>query len=275
MVKISILTEKEQEVLNRRINNENMSQQDSNRLSRQIRPKLKAISQIDSEELLRKIKYKPETKKIENKIVNSIKSNVESLDSIILYGSAIQTNYNEYNDIDILLVTNEKMDIKTKSKKIVELKNILSKEGIVSDIEMISKENLLNSYKNSPTLIYQLKDSKIIYGNIKIPKKIELYNADIKMKLEWSDIEDIKPDGEEVYSAIRNVLLVRLLLNKIIDNSQLKQSIYDQLGKNLAIKLKSNTETTLERKVALNYLKVLLESTRKEIGGALWERMTL
>lgn len=275
MVKIRILTEKEQEVLEKRLNNEKVTQADSNRLSRQVRPKLKAMLQINAQEILNRIEYKPETKKIENIIIKSIRNTTKEIDSIILYGSAIQNNYHEYNDIDILLVIKNKIDQKTKAKKIIELKNILSEKNIVSDIEIITKENLINSYKNSPTLIYQLKDHKVIYGNIKVPKKIELYNADLQMKLDWSDIEDINPTGKEIYGAIRNVLLVRLLLNRIIDNSQLKQSVYEQLGKSLANKLKTNTQTSLEKKVALNYLKELLNSTRKQIGGNLWEKVTL
>ena len=95
------------------------------------------------------------------------------------------------------------------------------------------------------------------------------------MKLDWSDVEDIEPDGKDIYGALRNTLLVRLILNKIIDNSKLKQSLYDELGKNLIEKLKNNKQSKEEEKYALNYLKRLIEDTSKQLKGELWEKIEL
>ncbi|MEK6936113.1 MAG: hypothetical protein AABW67_04950, partial [Nanoarchaeota archaeon] len=162
-----------------------------------------------------------------------------------------------------------------KYKKIKELKDILKENSIISDIEFITKEDLINGYKNSPTLIYQLKDSKLIYGDIKIPKEIAICNIDLQMKLDWSDVEDIEPDGKDIYSALRNTLLVRLILNKIIDNSKLKQSLYDELGKNLIEKLKNNKQSKEEKRYALIYLNKLTKDTREKIIGELWEKIKL
>ena len=273
---VTILTKKEKKIIEKRLSNKKLSQIERNRLSRTIRPKLREISLIDSNNLLQKIDYNPKTISIENKIINAIKSNIQETDSIILYGSAIQTNYHEYNDIDIMIVTKSKIykyEVE-KWKKIKELKEILEKNGIVSDIEIISKENLIKSYKNSPTLIYQLKDSKIIYGDIKIPKEIAIYRIDLVMKLDWSDLMD-RPTGKEIYSSLRNTILVRLILNKVIDNSRLKQSLYDELGKNLIEKLKNNKQSKEEKKYVLIYLKKLIEDTSKQLEGELWEKIEL
>jgi len=270
-----ILTPKEEKIIRKKLLNEKLSQTEKNRLSRAIRPKLREISKIDSQNILQGLEYNPHIIAIENKIVNIIKNNVIELDSIILYGSVVQTNYHSYNDIDIIIVTKSKVyssEIE-KSSKISEIREILKNNSIISDIEIISRDNLTNSYKNSPTLIYQLKDSKIIYGDIKIPKKIELYKIDLQMKLDWSDIPVSNPSGNEVYSALRNTVLVRLLLNKIVDNQKLKQSLYDELGKNLIERLKNNQQSDIELRYSLNFLKILIEDTRKQIGRGLWEKI--
>src|SRR3989344_4957149 len=174
MIKSTIFTKGELKVIHRKMNNVKLNQTDSNYLSRFIRPKLKEIESLDAKYLLDKMEYNQKIKSIENKIKKIILSSLNDVDSIILYGSVIHKNY---NDIDIMIVTKSKIYKKEidKYKKIKEIKNILKDNSIVSDIEIISKENLIKSYKNSPTLIYELKDHKVIYGNIKIPERIELY----------------------------------------------------------------------------------------------------
>ncbi|MEK6860153.1 MAG: nucleotidyltransferase domain-containing protein [Nanoarchaeota archaeon] len=272
---VRILTRKEKKIIEKKLSNKKLTQVESNRLSKAIRPKLKEISSIDASYLLNKLEYRQIAHSIENRIIKAIKKNLPEVDSIILYGSVVQNNYHDYNDIDIMIVT--KIRIKpeiAKWRKIEELKNILKNNNIIADIEIISRENLIASYKNSPTLIYQLKDHKVIYGNIKIPEELEVYNIDLIMKLDWSRWI-YRPTGREIYGALRNTILVRLLLNKIIDNRKLKESLYHELGKNLIDKLKNNKQSKEERKFALNYLKNLIQDTRDKIGGELWGKIEL
>ncbi len=272
-----VLTEKERKIIEKKLSNKRLSQSERNRLSRAIRPKLREISRIDSKNILEKMNYDPKVVSIENKIINIIKNKIKEVDSIILYGSAVQTNYHSYNDIDIMIVTKSKIyssEIE-KYKGIKNIKKMLEEGSIIADIEIITKDNLIKSYKNSPTLIYELKDYKVIYGNIVIPKNVELYKIDLQMKLDWSDIAPVKPTGKEVYSALRNTVLVRLLLNKIVDNSKLKQSLYDELGKNLVERLKNNQQSNVELRYSLSFLKNLIEDTRKQIGEGLWEKIEL
>ena len=61
-----ILTKKELEVINKKITGEKLTQQDSNYLSRYIRPKLKKISQIEAKKLLNLISYNQKKNSIEN-----------------------------------------------------------------------------------------------------------------------------------------------------------------------------------------------------------------
>ncbi len=273
---VNILTNKEMQIINKRLQNKRLNQIERNRLSRSIRPKLKEISKIDSKSLLRRLDYVPDSISTENTIVKIIKKNIPKLDSIILYGSVVQNNYTEYNDIDIMIITKTKIYKTEKEKwwKIKEIIGILKENDIIADIEMISREGLLSSYKNSPTLIYQLKDCKIIYGKIKIPNRIELDNIDLALKLDWSYVEDDK-SGKEIYSALRNTILVRLLLNRIVDNNKLKESLDDELGKNLISRLKNNQASKEERIYALNFLKDLLKKTEKEVSDKKWEKIEL
>ena len=277
MTKSTIFTKRELEVIHKKINNKRLNQTDSNYLSRFIRPKLKEMGSIDAKSMLDKMEYNQKIKSIENKIKKVILGRLNDVDTIILYGSAIQNNYKNYNDIDIIIATNGNI-YKTRAdkwRKIRDLKDILNKQGIIADIQILSKKALEYNSARNPNLIYQLKDHKVIYGKLKINKKIELYNAELHMKLDWSDIYDSKSDGEEIYQALRNTILVRLLLNKIVDNKKLKESLYDELGKNLIERLKNNKESKLDRKIALSYLKNLIENTRKEIKGGLWEKIEL
>ncbi len=278
MTKSIIFTNREMKVIEKKINNKRLNQVDSNYLYKFIKPKLKEMASVDAKDLLDKMKYNQKIKSIEDKIKKIILENTSNVDSIILYGSIIQNNYKDYNDIDIIIVTKKKLYKKEidKWKKIKELRNIFKKYNMVSDIQITNKGNFIKGYKNSPTLIYQLKDNKVIYGKIKIPKKTELYNIDLHMKLDWSTMpERIRSTGKEIYSSLRNTILVRLLLNKIVDNRKLKDSLYDELGKNLIERLKNNHESKLDRKIALNYLKELIKKTREEIKGGLWEKIEL
>ena len=56
---------------------------------------------------------------------------------------------------------------------------------------------------------------------------------------------------------------------------QLKESLNEEIGKNLLERLKNNQESKVDRKIALSYLNTLLEQTEKEIGNELWEKLEL
>ena len=276
------MTKREREVMKKKLSGARLTQQDSNYLSRYVRPKLREISSINAKLLLDRIEYNQKAASIEKRIkkiiLKGIKETKSRIKAIIIYGSAIQNNYKDYKDIDILIVTKSKAyeNLGNKAKKIRELKKKLGKSGINSDIEIYDKKTIENAYLHNPSIIYQLKDHKVIYGGLKLPdKKKEVYNIDLKMKLDWSDIEGIEPEGIDIYRALRNVLLVRLILSRIVDNRKLKESLNDEIGKNLIEKLKNNRESKAERRIALSYLRELSEITRKEIKGGLWEKIEL
>lgn len=271
-----ILTAREIEVINKKINNERITQLDSNVLTKAVRPKLKQIADINANYLLKRLSYNPQHRAIENKIKNLILSNINDVKAIILIGSAVQTSYNEYNDIDIIIITkkriwNEKYEREDITFKLEEK---AKKTGLNLDIQIISKNTFLASYPNSPSLIYQLKDHKIIYGKIKIPRRIKLSKLDLLMKLDWSEPSSIK-NGKEIYGCIRNLWLVKLLIKRIIDNDKLSSEVVNELGRDLISKLKNNSSSILEKKIAFNYLMRLLKETEQEIKEAKWEKIEL
>jgi len=278
MVKSLIFTEREMKVIKRKTENKKLNQTDSNYLYRFIRPKLREIASIDAKKLLNKLEYNQKIKSIEKKIRKNILEKIEKVDAIVLYGSVVQNNYKSYNDIDILVVTKEKNyeKLRQRYRKIKEVKSLLQKEEINADLQIYDKDTVEYSSLHSPTLIYELKDYKVIYGSLKIPdKKRTVYNADLRMKLSHSEVEDTYREGSDIYHALRNIIVVRLILNKIVDNQKLIESLDREVGHALIERLKNNCESKTDRKVALSYLKELLEKTRKEIKGGPWEKIEL
>ena len=95
------------------------------------------------------------------------------------------------------------------------------------------------------------------------------------MKLDWSNIEDSDSEPIEIYKAIRNALLVRLLMNELIDNSKLYSELVEALGRELILKLKQNKASKIEKKYALSYLNNLIKRIRMDIINAKWEKIEL
>ena len=254
-----------------------MTQNESNILSKVVRPKLREISKISASTLLNKLEYNQKAKSIENKLRELVLRNIKNVKAIILYGSAIQTNYKEYNDIDVLIVTKDKdwNTIGDKYDSISKLTKIAKDAGLNADIQLVDKKSFEIQYPHNPSLIYQLKDSKIIHGAIKIPSKRELSKLDLRMKLDWSDIDDEESSSSELYQSFRNIVLVRLLLHRIINNELLREEVIKELGEKLVAKLKNNAATKLERKLALHYIRKLSEETDKEILESKWEKIVL
>jgi len=277
MKKKTILTNREIDVINKKLNNKRLNQQDSNYLSKYVRPKLREIASINAEALLKRLEYNQKSRSIERKIRKLILDNLKDIYAIVLYGSAIQTNYKNYNDIDVLVITKRKSWGKSREKYgiINLLKENAQKIGLNLDIQIIDKSSFYIQYPNNASLIYQLKDSRMIYGKIKLPKEIELSKIYLRMKLDWSDMVDENSEGEEIYHAIRNAVLVKLLLNRIVDNNLLYKELVKEIGNNLLARLKYNKASKIEKRIAINYLQDLAESTRKEIINSKWEKMKL
>src|SRR3989344_2228856 len=277
MVKYGILTARERRIIEKRLKRHSLSQNESNILSKSIRPKLMAIRKINAKVLLNKLEYNQISKSIENKIKKIVLENIKNIDVIVIYGSAIQNNYKNYNDIDVLVITNNKTwkTIGEKYDLIIKIADIAKAAKLNLDIQILNKKTLYDSYPASPSLIYQLKDSKVIYGRLNINNQPKLSKLDLRMKLDWSAIDDGESDGRELYQSLRNIMLVRLLLKGIVDNYRLIKAVNNYLGRNITNKLKNNTISKLEKKLVLKYISELSNLTDNEIRGAKWERIAL
>lgn len=261
--------------MSKRMKNEKLSQQDSNYLSRFVRPKLKDMSSINAEILLRRLEYNPKALWIERKIKKIILKNIQDVDAIIICGSAIQTNYKEYRDIDIIIAVKKIIKLKEKEKLIDKIKQIGGEDKLNLDVQIYAKKSILEQYKYNPSLIYQLNDSKVIYGEFKVSEKVELSHLDLKMKLDWSEGFDIHSEASEIYYALRNAMLVSLLMNKKIDNNQLRENLVNILGGNLVIKLRDNNASQIEKKLALSFLEALVRHLEIELNKPKWEKIEI
>ncbi len=274
---VNVLTDRENEIINKRIHGRKLSQNESNILSKYIRPKLRKMEKINPEEILEKIEYNQKARAIEKKVKGIVLENIpkSKVSSVILTGSAVQNRYEKYNDIDVIISTKKSIKGQEKNKMIKKIEKEGKKKSLNLDIQIHSEKSILNQYSRNPSLIYQLKDSKIIYGNLKLPEKISLYGLDLMMKLDWSEGLTLEARSEEIYRGIRNALLVLLLINKKVSNRKLNENLIALLGEDLINKLKNNAANMQEKKLALNYLKLLTRHLETKLKNLKWEKIEI
>jgi len=270
---VSIITLREREIINKKLNNISLTQNEANILSKTIRPKLRGIERIDARRLLGRLEYNQNGGVIEKKVREIVLKNVSEarVEVIVICGSAIQTNYKEYNDIDVIVCVNKVLDERDKRKLVKRIKEV--GKGLDLDVQIYAKDSILREYSSNPSLIYQLKDSKVIYGRLNIPKKIDLSSLDLRMKLDWSDVQD--NSSKEIYYALRNAMLVLFLMNKKVDNLELSRSVVNVLGEDLVVKLRSDKASKLERKLARGILKNMVNYLEKELRGEKWGKIEI
>ena len=260
-----ILSNREIEVVLKRLDNEHITQTESNYLSRSIRPKLKSAEFAVSAELLslldyRRKRYEREDSLLKEKIIKAVKKGLaDDIKAIILFGSYIRNSHTNYRDIDVMVVLNNKTWKNSAEKHRLEMA-IESSIDVKTDINLIVYDELISLLPYSPLLQTELEDYNIVYGDIKLTKKIiidkeYLYKRLLEVEYVLELGKNIKP--KYIYNAIRDCLSIELFLKKIINNKLIMQTIKNNIGKSTVESLMDNKADLIQKDIALKYLKYL------------------
>ncbi|MBI2003877.1 hypothetical protein HYS72_00230 [Candidatus Pacearchaeota archaeon] len=183
-----------------------------------------------------------------NKIISVINKNLENYENIIITGSFLDEGFN-FNDIDVIIITQEKPKKAQKSKqeqKIVNFLTNLPKRGQIKEIEKIIKEKLkiethiIFFNKNSFSEALKIDPIWRLMLNNCISKK-RLPPITIKeIKYKYLDAQLIKSKilienfdyltGKEKYKLIRNLMAIYLFIkNKILSENNIEKEIRKNL----------------------------------------------
>lgn len=268
-----ILSPKEIQTLIKRLKNKPITQTESNYLSRSIRPKLQAAEQAASLNLLPKINYKRKKYQrsdiyLKKQILNAAPKNMRpDIEAIILYGSYLENNRTDYNDIDILIVLNKKTWKNLKEKSLLKEK-IEKNTNIPVDITLLTSKELKESLPYNPILQNQLQTHKLLHGKIKL-SKITKINKPYLYKLS-GEIEAIKELSDsmsprQLYYGIRTALAILFFLQKTLNNKKIIQEIKQNIGEKTFNGLKQDTLTKLQKQIVLLYLNHLYAQLERRI----------
>jgi len=264
-----ILSNKEIEVVLKRLNNKHITQTESNYLSRSVRPKLRSAEFAASAELLslldyRRRRYEREDNLLRKKIINSI-NDIGDIKAVILFGSYIRNKHTNYRDIDVMVVLNRKLWGSSAEKNRME-EDIEKVTDVKTDVNLVSYKELVKLFPYSPLLQTELEEYKIIYGDMRLSRKIitdkpYLYRKLLETEYVLELGRKIKP--RYIYNAIRACIAIKLFLDKKVDNKLIIKTIIDNIGKLTADNLINNGANQVQKDIALKYLRYLYNELMK------------
>lgn len=269
-----LLSKREIDVVRKRLHNRHLSQTESNYLSRSIRPKLRAAMMVAETKLLsrldyRRKKYERDERVLTRKILRVVYPFLENIKAVVLFGSYIRNNHTQYRDIDILVVVKKKL-WKTSYEKYQQEKVIEKELDIASDCTLVDYTELCHVFPYSPLLQTELEYQSVVYGNLKVPHKIIINKQYLYKKLlevePFLEIREINP--RYIYNALRTCGAIELFLERKVSNNQIIKLIEDNLGKVTAESLLNATATSIQREIAIRYLKHYY----KKLRGMLYEQ---
>ncbi|MBI2136798.1 nucleotidyltransferase domain-containing protein [Candidatus Woesearchaeota archaeon] len=270
-----ILSNKEIEVVVKRLSNKHLTQTESNYMSRSIKPKLKAAKIAANSGILplldyRRKKHERQENILKRKIIDAIRKDITLTDvkAIIIFGSYVRNCHAAYRDIDIMIVLNRRL-WKTAWERNEIKKRIENECEIPIDVQLIDYNALKRAFSYSPLFQTELENHRTIYGSITLKKEIIIDNRHLYINL--LDTEIIIELGKSIeskyiYNAIRMCLSIELFLKKEINNMLIIKTIEENIGKITAESLMNNTANKLQKEIGLKYLKYLynkLESILK------------
>jgi len=265
----AILSKKEIEVVIKRLNNKHITQTESNYLSRSIRPKLKSAEFAASIELFslldyRRKKHEREDKILREKMLHAVKDILNNIKAIILFGSYVRNSHANYKDIDAMIVLKKRL-WKNSAEKHRLKKSIEKTIDLKTDISLMVYSELVKLLPYSPLLQTELENHKILYGNVRVAKKIIINKAYLYRKLlEAEQVLEMGKsiDSRYIYNAIRNCLSIELYLKMKVDNKLIIKTIEENIGKATAESLLDNKADTVQRDIAVIYLKYLFRKLK-------------
>ena len=190
-------------------------------------------------------------------IIKIIDKNYQNYENIIFAGSFLERGFN-FNDVDLLLVSNTKQDVKY-------IKNIIEKNiGIKAHIILIDIKSLLEGLATDP--LYQMMLSKCI------SKKRFIFNVKRKVLYKILDLQLLKSkilinnfdilNGVEKYYLTRNIIALYLyILNKKLS----KEIVDKEIKKIFEISVKLIKQNMLNKKSFLNKYKKIYKKTFDKI----------
>ncbi|MEK6856029.1 MAG: hypothetical protein AABX66_02620 [Nanoarchaeota archaeon] len=182
-------------------------------------------------------KIEPIKLEILDKIIRTIKKNVQNYQNIIITGSFLNKGFN-FNDLDILLISDYPISTESLSK------TLDTQIGIKMHILSISNKELLEGLNSDP--LYELmlseciSERKFIYKTHKNPnyKLLDLHLLNSKVIIDNFDILN----GKDKYNLTRNLIAIKLFLeNKRLNQKMLTNFIIKEFDLSGINNLKENT----------------------------------
>ncbi|MBI2135798.1 hypothetical protein HYU06_01885 [Candidatus Woesearchaeota archaeon] len=155
------------------------------------------------------------------------------------------------------------------------IKKSAKMRGLNIDLKIYPSRDVYYSYPSNIALIYELADYKVIYGMLTLQKRINLDKLDLRMHLDYSYsvILSIEQDGlkectsRDVYSAIRNLVIIHLILQKKVNNILLNNTMKELIGEDILTNLKNETSLLLYKEIGYKILKRQYKLVSKEVKG--------
>jgi predicted nucleotidyltransferase len=157
-------------------------------------------------------------------VFSIIEKGVKRADNIIITGSFLEKGFN-FNDLDILIITSEKINEGEIKKKIA------ARLGISADLVILNNKSLIQGLNTDP--LYQMMLSRCIAKKriiYKIKKKINYKILDIHLLNSKALIDSFDIlTGKEKYYLTRNLISIKLFLeDKKLSNAAVDKAIKEE-----------------------------------------------
>lgn len=270
-----ILSNREIDVIVKRLANKSISRVESNYLSRSIRPKLRAAEIASSLKLLslldyRRKKYEREKKILKKKIISSVKKHIsiKNLKAIVLYGSYIRNKHSNYRDIDVMILLKNKI-WKSSAEKSKIQNNIVAECSLKLDVQLIVYRELAEGFPYSPILQTELEEYQVIYGKLYLDKaRIIDKEYLLSRLLEVEYVLELwkKINSKYIYGALRSCLAIELFLEGKISNELIIRKIRENIGEITADSLIESRADILQKEIGFRYLKYWYSKLKEKLG---------